>query len=321
MLRRPLPVRSLLAKLVVVAGATSGILGLSAQNPAGADTTTFSSSSIGQSGSTPTFAQSGPWTLAWSYSNCTGGSGNFIVTINNSSAHDVGPNELGSGTSGTDYYYDSGSTFNLSVSSECSWTITVSPSSASPLTNPTFTSTQTGSTGQTQQFSVASAWTMSWTYSNCSGGSGNFIVDINQPSGDTATDTAPNEQGSGGNGTDSYTDTGTFSLAISSDCQWSITIAGSSTDSSTTSTTSASTTTTSTTTTSTTVPPTTTTTIAPVVSASTTSPGTPTLATTGSGHGVPTLVVIGLSLLVVGTWGRRRVFSLVRRSRRDVNQP
>ncbi len=69
------------------------------------------------------------WQLQWSY-DCSsfGSSGNFIVTVNGyggaSGTSDAGVNELGTGSSGDEHYYDSG-TFNLSVNSECNWTVTV----------------------------------------------------------------------------------------------------------------------------------------------------------------------------------------------------
>ncbi|HXW33939.1 MAG TPA: hypothetical protein VEJ87_05120, partial [Acidimicrobiales bacterium] len=86
--------------------------------PVAAATATFSSSTIGTNGQTPSFSQTGPWTMAWSY-NCSnyGSPGNFIVTVNGSFS-DNGTNELNSAGSGIDYYYDTG-TFSLSIESEC----------------------------------------------------------------------------------------------------------------------------------------------------------------------------------------------------------
>ena len=196
---------------------------------AGASTATFTSGQIGSSGSTPTFSQAGPWTMSWSY-NCAayGSEGNFAVTINQPAgdgASDLGMNELGSGGSGTDYYYDTGQ-FSLSVISECDWSITVTSSSGVAVATPvTFTSTQSGDTANPQQFSVGGKWTMAWSY-DCTayGSAGNFAVSINQPAGDGALDVGPNELGMGGSGTDSYSDTGTFSLDVLSECAWSITI-------------------------------------------------------------------------------------------------
>lgn len=202
--------------------------------PAGASTVhasstsaTFSSSQIGSSGSTPQFAESGPWLMSWSY-NCSayGSKGNFQVSINpaGGSSGDIGPNELGTGGSGTDYYYDTGS-FNLTVNSECAWSITVSPTTDIAGPTATFSSTQTGDTGETVEFPENGPWKMAWSY-DCSawGSQGNFQVDIQQRDGGFSSDIGPNELGTGGSGTDSYFDTGTFNLAINSECSWSITV-------------------------------------------------------------------------------------------------
>jgi hypothetical protein len=168
--------------------------------------------------------------LTWTY-DCTAFSsaGNFIVTVNQPSgdlATDPAPNELNMSGSGTDYYYDTG-TFSLSVSSECSWSITVSPSGVNTANgSASFTSSQTGQTGQTSQFSESGLWTMAWSYNCASNGSqGNFIVTVNQPSGDLANDQGPNELGMSGTGTDHYSDTGVFSLAVDSECAWTINVA------------------------------------------------------------------------------------------------
>jgi hypothetical protein len=169
--------------------------------------------------------------MAWSY-NCSsfGMSGNFIVDINQPSGDlnsDLGTNELGMGGSGTEYYADTG-TFSLSVSSECDWTITVSPNPAPPVgPDVTFSSGQTGDTGNSAQFSEISAWQMHWTY-DCSafGYNGNFAVEIDQPPNDLSLDFGPNELGPSGSGTDHYSDTGTFSLNVLSECNWTITITG-----------------------------------------------------------------------------------------------
>ena len=66
---------------------------------------------------------------------------------------------------------------------------------------------------------------MSWTY-NCAnfGSSGNFEVNITQPPGDLTLDLGPNELGMSGSGTDTYTDTGVFSLEVNSECAWIIAI-------------------------------------------------------------------------------------------------
>jgi ribosomal protein L24E len=215
--------------VVVSTAALSGYFVLALSGPAGADTVTFTSGQIGSSGNTPNFSQGGPWIMSWSY-NCAayGNPGNFIVTVNqpaNDLADDSGTNELGTSGSGTDYYYDTGQ-FSLAINSECDWSITVAPTSAGALATPTtFTSTQSGTTGDPQEFRVSSSWTMTWSY-NCANywSAGNFIVNIVQPAGDDAFDVGPNELGTSGTGTDSYNDTGVFSLDINSECDWTITV-------------------------------------------------------------------------------------------------
>jgi hypothetical protein len=217
------------AAIFVALAALSGFLVLAESTSAGADTVTFTSASVGTSGSTANFNESGPWTMSWTY-DCTafGSQGVFEVDVNQPSgdlAEDLGTGNEGNGGSGTEYYYDTGQ-FNLSVISDCSWTISVAPSSGASLSTPvTFSSETTGSTGNPQQFSVGGTWTMSWTY-DCTafGSQGNFIVDINQPAGDDAEDIGPSELGTGSSGTDTYNDTGTFSLDVLSECSWSIAI-------------------------------------------------------------------------------------------------
>ena len=69
------------------------------------------------------------WQLLWTY-DCAnfGTQGNFIVNVNGygaaASTTDQGVNQLGRSSTGDEHYYDSG-TFNLSVSSECDWTVKV----------------------------------------------------------------------------------------------------------------------------------------------------------------------------------------------------
>ena len=196
--------------------------------PAGADTTTFTSAQTGTSGQTPQFSQTGPWTMAWSY-DCSafGSAGNFIVNVNQPAGDpvsDIGANELGSGGAGTDSYVDAG-TFSLNVNSECAWSITVSPSSAPPASyTTTYTSAQIGVTGQTSQFLEQGPWTLGWSFT-CPSGPGNFTVDVNPPSNDPTVDVGPNGSGASGSGTDTYSDTGVFSLSVISGCAWTINIA------------------------------------------------------------------------------------------------
>ncbi len=217
----------IVASLVVVAGAALGVVAVAA--PAGADTVSFSSAQYGTSGTTPSFSQTGPWTLAWTY-NCAnvGGIGVFSVTVNqpaSSTTFDTGADELGSGGSGTDHYYDTGS-FTVTVTSLCNWTMTVAPASGAPLGTPlTLTSDQVGNSGQTASFSVTAPWTMAWSY-NCAslGEPGPFSIFIDQPLGGLSGDSGPDLTGTGGSGVDSYSNVGTFSLGVISACPWSVTI-------------------------------------------------------------------------------------------------
>jgi len=219
---------ALMAPLLVL----SGFVVLSGSTPAGADTTTFSSASVGSSGATPNFSESGPWTLSWNY-NCSGNQGEFIVTVvqpEDSFNFDVGPEAQGTGSSGEDYFYDTGQ-FSLQVVSGCTWSISVAPNAAAALNSPvTYTSAQTGSTGSPPAFNVPGNWTMSWSYQCPSVGTANeFYVVVNQPTttdfSDPATDAGVEEQGAAGSGKDFYYDTGQHSLGIISNCTWSITIA------------------------------------------------------------------------------------------------
>jgi hypothetical protein len=214
-----------LAASLVLSATAVGVVGVA--SPAGADTATFSSAGIGTTGHTPSFNQTGPWTMAWTYncSNIYGGTGNFIVNIVGSNS-DLGTNEVGAGRSGTDFYYDTGS-FNLSVVSQCNWTITVSSGAGTPGTTPlTITSTQVGVTGNSQSFSVGGTWSLAWSY-NCANtfdGTGIFIVNIDRPPGSPVSGIGPNEAGRGASGTATYSDTGTLVLRVISECSWSILI-------------------------------------------------------------------------------------------------
>ncbi len=173
--------------------------------------------------------------MAWSFDDCAGNSaGTFAITVIGS-PDDVGPNELAVSESGTDHYPDSG-TFSLGVDSgACNWTATVagSPSTttattAPPLSNSpiTFTSTQTGSSGETKGFNATGPWTLAWSFSHCAGGmAGNFAVPINGSSSDAG----PNELEVSGQGSDRYTDSRLITLGVDSDaCAWTMTVTGSS---------------------------------------------------------------------------------------------
>ena len=168
---------SALFRLMAVLAIAAVGLSLTSTTASASTVAQFSSLATGMSGQTQQFAVTGPWSLAWTMGCYSGGV--FAVTINGSD--DVGPDELsGNGTtSGTDYYTDSG-TFSLSVSSDCNWWVTISSNAPGPNSTPvTYTSQQTGTSGQTQQFTAYAPWTMAWSY-NCSnyGPQGNFIVEV-----------------------------------------------------------------------------------------------------------------------------------------------
>jgi hypothetical protein len=97
--------------------------------------------------------------------------------------------------------------------------LSASPASASVVA--TFSSQVTGTSGQTAQFTVGGPWTLAWTYNcaNAFGGSGNFIIEYQG-----GTDIGPNEIGASGSGTDYYTDAGTYSLQVISECNWTATV-------------------------------------------------------------------------------------------------
>jgi hypothetical protein len=78
--------------------------------------------------------------------------------------------------------------------------------------------------------SSAKGWTLSYIYDCPSVGStnagiGNFVIDVTgYGSASVSTGQGPNEFGANGGATDTYDDTGTFSLDIDSDCHWTITV-------------------------------------------------------------------------------------------------
>jgi simple sugar transport system ATP-binding protein len=77
--------------------------------------------------STPFDVDRTPWLLTWAF-NCSGASGNFIVTVRQgntkSDANDKRVDELGKKGAGTVQYLNKGS-FNLYVISECEWSVRV----------------------------------------------------------------------------------------------------------------------------------------------------------------------------------------------------
>jgi hypothetical protein len=84
---------------------------------------TFTSTTTGDSGETQHMTVYAPWSLSWSVGSCSYAYPWFIVTINGSqhTATGSGTGVVGSGTS---YYTESG-TINLSVFSDCTWSISI----------------------------------------------------------------------------------------------------------------------------------------------------------------------------------------------------
>jgi hypothetical protein len=85
-----------------------------------------------------------------------------------------------------------------------------------------FASWQVGTSGTTPTFAESSPWTMSWQF-DCSdyADGGSFKAVIHQPAGDSTVDIAPYQSGQGNEGgSESYSDTGTFSISVTSSCFW-----------------------------------------------------------------------------------------------------
>jgi len=182
--------------------------------------------------------QATSWTENWSY-DCTnfGLSGNFITFITGYGASvgtsDSGANQLGASGSGVNHYYDTG-TFSIEIDSECDWTESIVavgpiPSDVTAGTLPKVTTVLWTASGQGAtsgpQFTVpstASGWIEQWSY-DCSnfGSTGNFITSITgYANAAGTTDAGVNELGASGSGSNYYYDSGTFSIQVNSECNW-----------------------------------------------------------------------------------------------------
>ena len=84
-----------------------------------------------------------------------------------------------------------------------------------------FSSEEIGPSGTTPSFEMGAPWTMNWNFS-CADYSqgGSFSLAVNQPSGDHAVDAGVNESAERDAGTINFSDTGTFSLTLTSGCYW-----------------------------------------------------------------------------------------------------
>ncbi len=198
-------------------------------------------------------------------------------------------------TTGTGSTTTSTSTPTTTTTTTATSTTTTTAASGQTLLNIAGTGAQT-----TTNFMAPSAWTVDWTYSNCTGGQGTFNFSIYTSANVLTSLAGPNQTGTGTSGTESYQEAGTFYMVVNSTCSWTITaLAASST---TTTTTAAATTTT--------TPPTTATTVGSTTG--TTTGATPVsssqLAFTGSGA-QQILVIVGVVLMAFGCaarWTLRR---------------
>jgi hypothetical protein len=119
----------LLGVFGLIAALAAAVVAPRAAHAQAGTTETFTSAQFPPNGGTqqtPDFVEPGLWQMTWTY-DCAFGSG-FQITINPESSADLGPILDGSSGSGTERYTLTG-TFNLTVSSSCTWTITVSPTS------------------------------------------------------------------------------------------------------------------------------------------------------------------------------------------------
>ncbi|WP_461410682.1 hypothetical protein [Ferrimicrobium sp.] len=110
-------------------------------------------------------------------------------------------------------------------------TTTAPPATTTKAAQPVVLQTESGNgQGSEPKFTVpssASGWTLTTTY-NCQafGQSGNFQVYITgYGSAQGTSDFGPNALGMGATATNSYYDTGTFSLQVNSECAWNYTVA------------------------------------------------------------------------------------------------
>jgi hypothetical protein len=180
------------------------------------------------------------WSEEWSY-DCSrfGLEGNFITDITGyasaSLTTDTGSSQLGMGGAGVNYHYDTG-TFSIQVISECDWTETVVAVGASGTTTTSTVPsasvlwTMSGSGDQSgPEFTVpstATGWNEEWSF-DCSnfGSVGNFITDITGfGSASITTDAGASQLGTSGAGANYHYDTGTFSIQVISECDWTETV-------------------------------------------------------------------------------------------------
>jgi hypothetical protein len=93
---------------------------------------TFTSTTMGGWGETQRVTVYAPW-LTWSVGSCHLSRPNFFEVAINGSQADTGPSQYGAvaGGGGVDHYTDSG-IFNLTIGSDCDWSISINGSPPSP---------------------------------------------------------------------------------------------------------------------------------------------------------------------------------------------
>jgi len=107
--------------------------------------------------------------------------------------------------------------------------VTTQPTSKEAATPQVLLDLSGSGTKQTQQFTAAGNWDLTWSY-DCSafaGGSGNFIVTVYNGNGSVNYDnSAVNQLGASGSDVQHYYKGGTFYLSIDSECSWHVTAKG-----------------------------------------------------------------------------------------------
>jgi hypothetical protein len=181
-------------------------------------------------GLTPYFAESGGWQLSWSFTCPDQTPDGFQVYYITQSdplwGFDNGPAvyDVASG-SGTSYYFDTG-TLRLTIDTSCQFRIVITPN-RNPPTGPdvTFSSSALGAQMvDTPYFVESGPWTMSYSY-DCHGLEGTFEPVAFQSIGSNKRDGAT-VMGTGGSGSQTFTDTGLFHIFTWTACDWTITITG-----------------------------------------------------------------------------------------------
>jgi hypothetical protein len=223
----------LMASLILA----SGLVTLVGQSPVSATpgtSATFTSTTVGQIGNTPSFSESGDWTMSFSFSSCSSGGWGSTIYVPGTIYSFPGPTDGGTSGSGTDEFYATG-TFYINVNSACAWTISIAPATAPALVAPTtFTSEQVGLVGSTQLFSVSAPWTVTYSFSGCT--EQNFAAGAFEPPyvvGPGAPGVSPGEiTGIGGqtsgSGSQTFKTPGTFYFIVSGLCSWTMSISSSS---------------------------------------------------------------------------------------------